>query len=89
MALFVGFVGRLRERGVEVILCGVRPELYQTFRRSDLHWKLDKKNIFREQKVRQTSTLLAIRYACELLGDQRCPKCPPRDAGGPGLYYST
>jgi SulP family sulfate permease len=88
MALFEGFVDRLRERGVQVILCGVRKELHETFRRSGLLRRLDEKDVFLEQPVRQTSTLLAIRHACELL-ESPCPKCPPRDAGGPGLYYST
>ena len=39
--------------------------------------------------MRQTSTLLAVRHAYEMIGDERCPSCPRRSASerGEGLYY--
>jgi len=51
--------------------------------------KIGAQNVFREQPVRQTSTLLAIRHAAAILGDS-CPRCGGTESGGSkqgGLYY--
>jgi sulfate permease, SulP family len=89
IALFEHFVDRLLERGVRVIVCGVRDGMYACMEHCGLAEKIGEANIFREQPVRQTSTLLAIRHAAEILGD-RCPRCRGTDSGGSkqgGLYY--
>ncbi len=75
MALFEAFVDRLRARKVRVIVCGVRHAMNDVFRRSGLAARLEEKQIFLEQPVRQTSTLLAIAHACTLLSEP-CPHCP-------------
>jgi len=57
--------------------------------RSGLAARLGEKQVFLEQPVRQTSTLLAIRHAYELVTDP-CPTCPRRDAAvrDGDLYYT-
>ena len=51
--------------------------------------RFGEKELFREQSVRLTSTLLAIRHAYTLLPD-RCPTCPRRNKAVEerDLYYS-
>ena len=48
--------------------------------------KVDDSHIFLEQPIKQTSTVLAIRYAYELLTDF-CPNCPRRDKTALPVYY--
>jgi SulP family sulfate permease len=82
LTLLQGFVDRLKARNIHVLLCGVRPHLFQCMQRTGLAKRLDEKEIFLEQPVRQTSTLLAIRHAYELM--------PPGPPGAPQeqvLYY--
>lgn len=88
MALIEGCTDRLRARGVHVLMCGVRHSFLDGMKRSGLDTKLGAANIFLEQPVRQTSTLLAIRHAYELVTDP-CPTCPRRDAAvrEAALYY--
>lgn len=79
---------RLAARGVRVLLCGVRPEFHDKLVRTGLAARL-REQIFLEEPVRQTSTLLAIRHAYALLKDP-CPTCPRRDAAerGRDLYFA-
>ena len=51
-----------------------------------LDQKVEESNLFLEQPVRQTSTVLAIRYAYDLLTDF-CPTCPRRDSDARPVYY--
>jgi SulP family sulfate permease len=78
------FVERVEARGVKVVLGGVRRELAQKLGRTELGERLAGR-IFREQPVRQTSTMLAIRHAYSLL-DDHCADCPRRDGEMP-LHY--
>ncbi|MCC7542131.1 MAG: STAS domain-containing protein [Deltaproteobacteria bacterium] len=92
MAHFEGFLDRLAARGVHVIVCGVRYEMYAVFERCGLAAKLDPKQVFLEQPVRQTSTLMAIRHAVELL-DDGCARCPAKQGAAADdqkkeLYYA-
>jgi SulP family sulfate permease len=89
LTLLEEFCDRLRARGVHVILCGVRAHLFSSMRKSGFAARLGEKEVFLEQPVRQTSTLLAIRHAYELLTDP-CPTCPRRDGrgGDDELYYA-
>ena len=75
MAHLEGFLERMKARGVEVIMCGVRPAMYESFKATGLPDRLGPDQIFLEQPVRQTSTQLAIRHAYELVTDP-CPACP-------------
>lgn len=88
LTLLEGFLERMKARGVHVILCGVRAHLFETMEKTGLAERLGEKEIFLEQPVRQTSTLLAVRHACELVTD-RCANCPRRESAGgpPALYY--
>jgi SulP family sulfate permease len=79
MALLEGFLDRLEKRRVRVIMCGVRRDLNEVFVKSGLAGRLDEDQIFLEHKVRLTSTMLAVRHACEIAGD-RCQSCPHRAA---------
>ena len=79
MALLEKFVDRLQARGV------ARRPVRRPALDADAHAAhcgLDREarrpHIFLEQPVKQTSTVLAIRYAYELLTDF-CPTCPRRD----------
>jgi SulP family sulfate permease len=85
LAMLETFLDRLAARRVHVLLCGVRPDLFKGMQRIGLVDRLDAKHIFLEEPVRMTSTLLAVRYAYQLIGAEY-PRAPAghRD---PGLYY--
>jgi sulfate permease, SulP family len=59
-------VERLHERGVKVLLCGVRREMHAALERSGLLTTLQAEHVFLERPVRQTSTQEAMRYARQL-----------------------
>ncbi len=88
IALVERFVDDMRGRNVQVIMCGVRDGMLVCMEKCGLAEKVGADNLFREERVRQTSTLLAIRHAAALMGD-RCPRCQGRNAGPKGgLYYA-
>ena len=72
------FLERMRERGVEVLLCGVTRDFASRLDRSGLSATLGA-NLFLEQPVRLTSTALAVRRAYELIPGP-CETCPHRAA---------
>lgn len=81
------FVRRIQGRGPRVLVCGVRDDLYDAMIRTQVH--LDPDEIFREQSVRNTSTLMAVRRAYELVGEDLCTACPRKDpAHRQALYYA-
>jgi SulP family sulfate permease len=82
LTLLGGFLDRMKARNVHVLLCGVRAPLFASMQKTGLAKRLDEKEIFLEQPVRQTSTLLAIRYAYELI-----PASDLAGAGEQALYY--
>jgi len=86
--LLEGFLNRLKQRNVEVVLCGVRTNLHQTMHRIGLLERLKGLVIFQEQPVRQTSTLLAVRYAYGLVSDP-CQNCARQklSSGDKLLYF--
>jgi SulP family sulfate permease len=88
LTLLEGFLGRVEARGVQVLMGGVREHLFEALRRTGLAEQLQDR-IFLEQPVRQTSTLLALRRAYELIGAEHCATCPRRagPARGEGLHY--
>ena len=83
-----GFLGRLRERGVHVLLCGVRSEMHDRIRKIGLDRRLGDP-IFLEEPIRQTSTHKAMQHAYDLVSE-RCPHCPrtPRPPGEEAIHYS-
>ncbi len=74
----------LHQRGVKVILVGVRQELYGVFERAGIVDRLGADQIFLEQAVRQTSTQKGMAYAYQFL-DEVCRTCPrpPHHTSGP------
>ncbi len=82
LTLFAGFLDRMKAREVRVLLCGVRAALFASMQKTGLTERLDEKEIFLEQPVRETSTLLAVRHAYELTSTPW-----PRDVHEPGFYY--
>ena len=89
LTLLGDFIDRMKARGVNVVLCGVRKPLYRTMGKTGLAARLGEKEVFLEQPVRMTSTLLAIRHAYTLI-PERCATCPRRGAtvDEKDLYYS-
>jgi len=85
LTLLDGFLERMQARDVRVLLCGVRKALNASMRKTGIVRRLNESEIFLEQPVRETSTLLAVRYAYELIA-ARFPE-QRRQAGKPGLYY--
>jgi sulfate permease, SulP family len=70
LAALNGFLERLRERGVTVLLCGVRPDVEQGLRRSGMLSR-HAEHVFLERPVRQTSTqeaMQAARAICQRAG---------------------
>jgi SulP family sulfate permease len=77
MALLESFLDRVAKRKVHVIMCGVRRELDEVLARTGLKARLAADQVFLEHPVRTTSTMLAVRHACEVAG-VRCATCPHR-----------
>jgi len=77
LSLLEAFLDRLRAQGVRVALCGVRADLHAAMMKTGLVDRLGKSEVFLEQPVRQTSTLLAVRHAYGLITDP-CPHCARR-----------
>lgn len=81
LSLLEAFIAGLRARGVQVLMCGVRADLLARLRRTGLDARIGEKQLFIEQPVRQTSTLLAIRHAYTLI-ETPCTNCPRRAENG-------
>jgi SulP family sulfate permease len=86
LSLLEKFVDRLQGRGVHVILCGVQEAMLTRMQNCGLAAKLDATHVFAEQPVKQTSTVLAIRFAYDLLTDF-CATCPRRNGSARPMYY--
>ncbi len=80
------FLHEAHARGITVLLCGVRDDLVEAMRRVSLD--LPEGQVFSEQSVRNTSTLMAVRRAYDIVGEQVCDHCPRRDpASREDLYF--
>jgi len=86
LSLLGKFIDHVQARGVHVILCGVQDAMATRMARCGVTDKLAPSHLFLEQPVKQTSTVLAIRYAYALLTDF-CPTCPRRHAIAGPLHY--
>lgn len=88
LSLLEGFVQRLRARGLRVVLCGVRSDLHAAMVKIGLVERLGKTEVFLEQPVRQTATLIAVRNAYAHIAEP-CPHCARRDtsAAEGALYF--
>ena len=72
------FIERMQSQNVDVLLCGVRPDLMKVIDSSNLLKKLgrDRVFVFQETGGVWSSTLEAMRFAYEILGDNVCEFCP-------------
>ena len=78
LTLLERFLEQMKARGVQVVMCGVRDHLFELMKRTGLAGRLSENEVFLEQPVRQTSTLLAVRHAYDLIAEP-CATCPRRD----------
>lgn len=81
------FLERLRERGVHLLMCGVRKDFATVIRASGLEAKLGVENVFPEKEAIFSSTLDAVRYAYGLLGEDFCASCPRRSEEAKDVLY--
>lgn len=84
------FAQRLAQRKIILLLCGVRLEVAQVLGDSGLANRIGAAHIFHEDDAVGSSTLDAVRFAYDLLGEDLCATCPRRQEGGNGkepLYY--
>jgi SulP family sulfate permease len=88
LELFERFITKMEERGIAVLLCGVRPDIAQVLHTSGLYKRLGKERVFLEVTGPMSSTLDAVRKAYDLLGGDVCDTCPRRqEMGKEVLYY--
>jgi SulP family sulfate permease len=87
MEVLDGFVERVRARGVQVILCGIRPDFARKLERIGLKDRAGY-SVFFEDKARPTSTVRAIDYAYSLVDDpcESC-HCDRKRADNAPLHY--
>jgi SulP family sulfate permease len=88
--LFDSFIKHLENRGVVVLLTGVRRDLLQAMKATGLDTHLGSQRIFTEAVSLMSSTLDAIGYAYRLLGNDICSNCPRRagQVSGQELDYT-
>jgi SulP family sulfate permease len=72
------FVEQMNTAGVTVLLCGVRPNLMKVIEASGLlrHLGAERVFVFQETGEVWSSTLEAVRFAYEIIGDDVCETCP-------------
>jgi SulP family sulfate permease len=87
--LLTSFLERMDARSVPVLLCGVRPDLLATLRKTGVTKALGAHRIFPEDvNEPSSSTLQAVRHAYELLAGDVCATCPRRkEIPAEPLYY--
>lgn len=85
------FIIEMQDRGVPVLLCGVRPDFAQAMKNLRFEEFLPGDRVFLEEPTRVGSaTLAAVRHAYELLGEDICEHCPRRTPPDPDretFYY--
>jgi SulP family sulfate permease len=72
------FLKEMHAHKVTVLLCGVREDLAQSLHSLHSEQWLPPECVFREGSVETSSTLLAVRRAYEILGEDICDTCPRR-----------
>jgi sulfate permease, SulP family len=86
------FIERMQQARVTVLLCGVRPDLMKVIDSSGILRRLGPERVFvfEETGAIWSSTLEAVRFAYEIIGDDVCETCP-RHSGSlnekEGWYY--
>jgi SulP family sulfate permease len=77
------FATRMQAARVTVLLCGMRPDLTKVLDASGLLMRLGSEHVFvfEETGAIWSSTLDAVRFAYEVVGNDVCPDCPRQAAG--------
>lgn len=72
------WIARMQKARVTVLLCGLRPDLMKAFESGGLLRRLGSKHVFvfEETGAVWSSTLDAVRFAYEVIGNDVCEKCP-------------
>lgn len=72
------FITRMQAQKVSVLLCGLRPDLVKVIHSSGLLRRLgpDHVFVFEETGAIWSSTLEAVRFAYEIIGQDVCENCP-------------
>jgi SulP family sulfate permease len=72
------FVNKMNDAHVTLLLCGVRPDLMKVIDSSGLlrHLGTDRVFVFQETGAVWSSTLDAVRFAYEVVGNDVCDTCP-------------
>jgi SulP family sulfate permease len=78
LSLLNRFIDHMHEAHVSVLMCGVRPDLMKVIETSGLVNRLgtDRVFVFQETGHIWTSTLEAVRFAYEIVGQDVCDHCP-------------
>jgi SulP family sulfate permease len=87
LEIFERFIVRMKERKVQVILCGVRADFSHILHASGVEAQLGKEYVFQEQETVMSSTLAAVRFAYEMLQGDYCAFCPRRGEGQKEVLY--
>lgn len=72
------FVERMDARGIVTLFCGVRAPMLRALENAGLVARVGKEHIFPEAAAVWSSTLDAVRYAYERLGNDVCETCTRR-----------
>jgi SulP family sulfate permease len=72
------FIDRMQEAHVSVLLCGVRPDFMKVIDSSELLGRLGRDHVFvfQETGAIWSSTLEAVRFAYQIIGNDICETCP-------------
>jgi SulP family sulfate permease len=85
------FIVEMQDKGVTVLLCGVRSDFAQAMHNLRFQDFLSADRVFLEDPARLGSaTLAAVRHAYDLLGEDLCEHCPRRklpEASDGAFYY--
>jgi SulP family sulfate permease len=73
LTAIAGLVNRLRERGIVVLLAGVRQGMRRAFERTGIIERVGADRVFLERPVRETSTQAAIQHARAVLANPSLP----------------
>lgn len=78
MSVLERFNERMHEANIAVLMCGVRPDLTKVINSSGLLGRLGAGRIFMFEETGKfwSSTLEAMRFAYELVGNDLCDHCP-------------
>lgn len=76
------FLQEMQERGVTVLLCGIRKDFAEAMHKLHFQTWLPAQRVFLEETAEDSSTLEAVRRAYDLLGADVCATCPRRGLSG-------